>query len=100
MPATYVHLSGRDVEQKDLMRAGLLEAAEDYTSPTAPVRCPRCKTFNTSDAKFCNTCSLVLDPKVADEIDQMQTDVTYAPAALQRLIDERIAARMGEGGEI
>lgn len=100
MPATYVHLSGRDVEQKDLMRAGLLEAEEDYASPTAPILCPRCKTFNSPDTKFCRICSLILDQSVADEMEAMATDVAITPAALQRLIDERIEARMGEGGEI
>ena len=82
------------------MRAGLLEAEEDYASPTAPILCPRCKTFNSPDTKFCRICSLILDQSVADEMEAMATDVTNAPAALQRLIDERIAARMGEGGEI
>ncbi len=94
MPATYVHLSGRDVETKDLLRAGLLEAEEDYTSPTAPIRCPRCKTFNPPDSKYCSTCSMVLDAKVADELDAMQADVAGNPEALQRLIDARITELM------
>ncbi len=99
MPATYVHLSGRDVEQKDLMRAGLLEAEEDYASPTAPVRCPRCTTFNAPDAKFCKGCSMLLDMKVADEIDAMQADIGANPEALQRLVDERIRAVLDESGK-
>lgn len=96
MPATYVHLSGRDVEQKDLRRAGLLEAEEDYQSPTAPIRCPRCTTFNAPDAKFCKACSLVLDRETADKIDTLQQDVAAIPEALQLLLDKRIKAMMNE----
>lgn len=97
MPAIYVHLSARDVEKTDLMRAGLLDEEEDYQSPTAPIRCPRCTTFNAPDAKFCKGCSMLLDMKMADEIDAMQADVAAVPEALQRLVDERIKAMMGEG---
>jgi len=96
MPAVYVHLSARDVEKTDLMRAGLLDEEEDYQSPTAPIRCPRCTTFNAPDAKFCKGCSMLLDMKVADEIDAMQADIGANPAALQRLIDERIRAANSE----
>jgi len=95
MPATYVHLSSRDVEKKDLMRAGLLDSEEDHTSPTAPIRCPRCKTFNPPDAKFCSTCSMVLNQQAADDLDAMQADVAANPEALRRLVDERIRALMG-----
>ena len=96
MPATYVHLSARDVEKKDLMRAGLLDEEEDHISPTARIRCPRCKTFNPGDAKFCSTCSMVLNQQAADDLDAMQADVAANPEALRRLVDERIRALMGE----
>jgi len=100
MPAIYVHLSARDVEKTDLMRAGLLNEEEDYQSPTAPVRCPRCTTFNAPDAKFCKGCSMLLDIKMADEVDAMQADVAATPEALQRLVDERVRAIFKERGEM
>ena len=96
MPAVYVHLSARDVEKTDLMRAGLLEEEEDHTSATSRIRCPRCTTFNAPDAKFCKACSLVLDRETADTVDLMQTSIADHPDALQRLVDERIRAMMSE----
>jgi len=71
MPAVYIHLSGADVENKILEKNGLIEPDEEIkTPPTKPKECPRCKTKNAYDAQYCMTCSMILDPKKAKEIDE------------------------------
>ena len=70
MPAVYVHLSGADVENKILQKNGLIEEDEDQkTPPTKPIECPRCRTKNAPDAKYCMTCSMVLSMEVVKQVD-------------------------------
>ncbi len=67
MASTYVHLSGRDVDNALLKLYGFEEAMEDDDDELlAPVRCPRCKELNSSGSRFCVRCSLPLDVEMAE----------------------------------
>ncbi len=71
MPARYVHLSGRDVDDALLRINGIKTDAQEKTaSPTAPRACPRCHTPNSPAAKFCMQCSSPLDMTTVLEIEQ------------------------------
>jgi hypothetical protein len=62
MPATYLHLSGADIEKKILQKNGIIEDdTKEREERLKPIDCPRCKTRNPVGAKYCMTCSLVLD---------------------------------------
>jgi len=63
MPAIYVHLSGRDIEDTMLKIYGLKNHEEKRT--LKPRTCPRCGTVNQFEAKFCAKCGLFLDAKEA-----------------------------------
>ncbi|WP_407282710.1 site-specific integrase [Methanolobus sp. WCC1] len=66
MPATYIHLSGEDVEKKVLASYGIIEdETKKEKLELKPIECPRCKSLNPHDAKYCSHCSLVLDAKTA-----------------------------------
>ena len=70
MPATYIHLSGDDVDKKQLQIAGFKDdETEAIQDDIKPVECPRCKTKNPHDAKYCSTCSMVLDAKTAVQLE-------------------------------
>ena len=93
MPATYIHLSGDDVDKKQLQVAGFKdEETDEIQDNIKPVECPRCKTKNPHDAKYCSTCSMVLDMKTAiDEgagwekmIQEADTKPALLIAALKR----------------
>jgi integrase len=71
VPSIYVHLSGRDVDRTLLEHRGIRfeeQVKEDGALRVA--ECPRCKFTNPAGAKFCNRCSMVLDKKEAQELDE------------------------------
>jgi len=72
MPSTYVHLSGRDVDDAILGVYGLKKTEEEKSKLT-PRICPRCKATNAYDAKFCMKCGLALDVKAAFEMEEART---------------------------
>ncbi|WP_292388700.1 site-specific integrase [Methanosarcina sp. UBA5] len=75
MPATYFHLSGADIEKKLLAQNGIIEDdSKEREEELKPVNCPRCKTKNPAGAKYCFTCSMVLDHKLAVEVQDIKTE--------------------------
>ncbi|MCK4247772.1 MAG: tyrosine-type recombinase/integrase [Methanomicrobia archaeon] len=61
MPATYVHLSGRDVDDKMLKIYGLKREGKEKEEELKPKECPRCKYINGPTDRFCSRCGAVLD---------------------------------------
>lgn len=61
MPATYVHLSGRDLDDKILQIHGLRPKNKDRENEMKPIECPRCKYINAPINRFCGRCGTVLD---------------------------------------
>ena len=71
MAGTYIHLSGADIEQKQLERAGLIDKGvrQKEDNILKPKNCPRCPEVNPATARFCNKCGAALDLWAAKEID-------------------------------
>jgi integrase/recombinase XerD len=65
-PRTYVHLSGRDVDDKILELHGLKKETE--ASEATVKQCPFCKTLNTVDAMVCHICKRPLEIRAEDVI--------------------------------
>jgi len=67
--ATYVHLSGKDLDA-DILRMHGLEVPEEieHESVLEPITCPNCKYSNPATAKVCARCGayLTLDKAVKD----------------------------------
>lgn len=73
MAATYLHLSGGDVDKKILAKRGIIEDETKQAQETLKaIECPRCKTKNPNDAKYCSTCSMVLDAETAIKMDEAE----------------------------
>jgi len=72
--ATYVHLSGRDIDDAVLQMHGRAPKNKAAISPLAPKRCPRCLNENPSTGKFCSRCGLVLDQATAIELQEKQDE--------------------------
>lgn len=67
MPSYYGHLSADDVNDLILVDAGL-KAKNDIEGTDIKDRsCSRCHSKNPYDAKYCNTCSLVLGSKTIEK---------------------------------
>jgi len=70
MPRIYVHLSGRDVDDKILRIHGLINENEVEKKILEVRCCPRCKTENPPEGRFCTICAAPLDTKTALELDK------------------------------
>jgi len=84
--ATYVHLSGRDIDDKILAIHGLKEE-EETEEQMKPIICPRCNTTNDFASKFCMQCSLGLDEKSMLEYDQQKAEATDIGMILKKAKD-------------
>jgi integrase len=72
MAGIYVHLSGADIERKQLERAGLIDKEERQKEENLlkPRDCPRCKEVNPATAKFCYKCGMALDIQTAMKVEE------------------------------
>jgi integrase len=71
MAATYVHLSGRDVDDALLAVYGMKKiSGEEKKSGLTPVDCPRCKEMNEYSNVFCKKCGWILDKDAADKLEK------------------------------
>lgn len=69
MACVYVHLSGKDIENKILEINGIIAPKTTANGHSKPKQCPRCKIMNDYTSKFCSSCSQVLDIKEATGLD-------------------------------
>jgi len=70
MPSTYVHLSGRDVDNALLQLYGLKKQDHGEKDTLTPRLCPRCEYTNAATSSRCDKCGMILDPKKAMEIQE------------------------------
>lgn len=79
MPATYIHVKESDVVNKLLSIKGIKPEEEEVTEyVTRPRVCPRCKTENPFDSKYCRSCSMILDPAMAANMEKDSEDLNMA----------------------
>lgn len=77
MPATYLHLSGADIEKKMLIKNGLIEDdTKEREEMLRPIDCPRCKIRNPVGAKYCTNCSMILDQKIAINMETDKSEIS------------------------
>jgi len=73
MPSTYVHMSGKNIDNAILQMNGLAtEESKTRQSELKPIICPRCETINAPSSKFCTRCACILDMKTAMEMQQVR----------------------------
>jgi len=78
MAATYIHLSGGDVDRKLLAKNGLIRDDDEIILKTLkPGKCSRCGVDNPVDAKYCSTCGLIVDKETATYIDTGTTKLNF-----------------------
>jgi integrase len=76
MASTYVHMSGRDVDNALLKIQGLVHDETDQEDKIKAKNCQRCKERNSPVSKYCTRCGLPLDENliVTLEKDRQATD--------------------------
>jgi len=70
MASTYVHLSGRDVDNALLKLQGMTHEESEKEEKIKIQCCQRCKSNNSPVSKFCNRCGLPLGENVITEIEK------------------------------
>lgn len=103
MAGIYVHLSGADIERKQLERAGLIGRDERQKEENLlkPHDCPRCKEVNPATAKFCYKCGMALDLKTAVEMEDVEKGLdkslsTMLNSKIEELIERRATEIVNE----
>ena len=76
MPATYVHLSGRDLDDKILQIHGLKPRNAERKDELKPIECPRCKYINAPVNRYCGRCGTVLDEKERIKLELRSRQIT------------------------
>lgn len=75
MPSTYVHMSGREVDNAILTMNGIPIDKKKNEIIMQPKICTRCDTINSFDSKQCNKCGCILDLKTALELEEKHEKV-------------------------
>lgn len=69
IPARYIHLSGRDVDDQVLAMHGIVRESREEKILN-PRRCVRCDLMNSPEASFCSRCSAPLDEDAINALDE------------------------------
>jgi ribosomal protein L40E len=69
MPAIYVYLSGRNIDDKILKMKGLKKPDKAQQQESAVKQCSRCGHVNPPTWRYCMKCALPLDLKAALEVE-------------------------------
>jgi integrase len=98
MPFTYVHLSGRDIDNAILRLNGKIPR-ENVTEEFKLKKCPRCSHENPPDSHFCMTCHLPLDEKTAIEIEERKKEfisTTITNEIIEKMVEEKVRQILAE----
>lgn len=97
MPATYVHLSGHDIETAILKIHGKGEIEPPKESLESKT-CERCAYSNPPHAELCHRCGLILDKKEQMEFEKQSGYVAQAMQNMrEQLVKETIDILRKEG---
>ena len=84
MPATYVHMSGRDVDYAILKLHGIKDERKEEKEEITLKKCRRCGKMNPSAGKLCIRCGAPLDVEAAMRLEEKRKEMDDLMAALLR----------------
>lgn len=94
VPAKYVHLSGRDIDNAYNKLHGIEDEEQEETKPRTQT-CPRCKEIERPDASFCNNCGQAFNLEAAETLENAEQ--AAEKEALSGLTDiQELKAQIGE----
>lgn len=90
MPAVYVHLSGKDIDEAILRMHGIVKE-EEKDGVFGFRACPRCKVKNSLSDDFCVQCRLALNPKAASEVEENEKQFLrmITPQMIEEMINRK-----------
>jgi site-specific recombinase XerD len=93
MPSTYVHLSGRDIDNAILRIYGKLPKEDGKEQVLDTKKCPRCFYENPPESQFCLRCRLPLDEKTAIELEKRKKEFfsnIITPEIIEKMVEEKV----------
>lgn len=99
VPAKYVHLSGRDIDNAYDSMHGLRDEEEDEEEDDV-IKCPRCPTLNEPGAKFCYQCGFALDKDTRQEVEQVEEKVTSTAEPEDMTDAQQVVEKLRENPEL
>jgi site-specific recombinase XerD/ribosomal protein L40E len=81
MASTYVHLSGRDIDNAILQANGMKPVEVNEESKLIEKTCPRCQNTNTVSSTYCSRCGSALDISIAIRDEERRKTVEEAAVA-------------------
>jgi site-specific recombinase XerD len=80
MPALYVHISGKDLDEDILRINGLKPGEKPLPFRPQPRACPRCREINAHNALYCAKCAEIVDPSLAlkSKLEEAEKPATLA----------------------
>ena len=91
MPAVYVHLSGRDLDDKLTSPYGGQEI-EQAKPEFAPIICPRCSETASPGMLYCPRCASPLDPKERSKVAIEDESVRSEVKELRKIVERYLLA--------
>lgn len=76
MPSTYVHMSGKQIDDAIMKMNGFMDKVEEKPVHKA-IMCKRCDTINTSDSTYCTKCGCVVSQTEALKLDAKEREQAY-----------------------
>lgn len=99
MPSTYVHLSGRDIDNSVLSIYGYQDATKSQEPLIKIKPCPRCQEPSDPASRFCKKCGMPLDERLnADKLESLLVDFLKIIGESFPTIRERFRAIVRERG--
>lgn len=77
MPRTYVHLSGKQIDDALLKMYGIVQK-EDTMPQLTSIACPRCGQVNGPTSGFCSKCGMALRVDSAVDVEKKRSDIAMA----------------------
>ena len=94
MASTYVHLSGRDIDNAVMKVYGVGRSEEESRPKLTVIICQKCRESNTIDAQYCARCGSPLMPKLnvehGEKEDLLRKAMVKALDSDPKLVEELI----------
>ena len=84
MPSTYVHLSGRDIDNAILQLHGIVPRENEDNI----LKCKRCGHSNPDIAKYCEKCGMPLNTVAAVAVEERKRDFEQKISRIMELLED------------
>jgi integrase/recombinase XerD len=84
MAETYVHISGREVEDAMARAIGVEKPEAPKKSTMLPRTCGRCSFVNDAASRFCGQCASPLDLVAVQEVEKLEANANTLAALLRK----------------